>query len=241
MLKVVLNSASGQSYVLTEVQGRSPVLAPEDALRDLVGKSERVDMPVPGRSGVIPGRTRFGAIQAEVPFFLSADSGAELERVHREFRQGWSRSVPSTFVVEADRGDGPWMLPVVLDGVLPGAGVDVRARTSMTLQVPVVSPVGLFCSPVRTGTGSVTVTNHGDVVVYPKIVNSGSGGRVVSPSGAEFTLPPASEAPTIDLDPRQLKTLGVFPEGVEPGRTGVWVLPEGASLRWRIYVADPWA
>ncbi|AKN77517.1 hypothetical protein HO100_11405 [Corynebacterium ulcerans] len=241
MLKVTLISVTGRSYELTGVQGSSPVLAPEDALRGLVCKTDRSDISWPGRAGVVPGRLRLGSLQAEIPFFLSADSGTEMEEIYREFRQGWSLHQPSVFVIDADRPGGPWFFPVVLDRPLPGTGVNPRARTSMTLSVPVFCKQGVATSGVMTGEDNVTVTNFGDVIVYPKITNSGQGGQAVGPSGAAFRIPPASQAPLIDLDPGKLRIDGIFPEGVMPGKTGTWKLPPGCTLEWVIGVVDPWA
>lgn len=241
MLKVELRSANGKTYLLTGVQSQSPVLAPEEQLVGLVGQVQRTDVAVPGRPGVLPGRPRFGAIQAEVSFFLHADSGVEMEQVYKTFRQGWSMTAPSHFAVWADRPGGPWLLPVVLDKPLPGVGVDARARTSLTVPVSVFNKTGLFESELKTGTNTVTVTNSGHVDVYPKIRYSGAGGVVTSVSGARFTIPAVQAETVVDLDPMRCKLDGAFTEGVPPGANGTWLLPSGAALEWRLLVADPWA
>lgn len=241
MLKVTLESANGQSYLLTGTDAESPVLAPEDALRELRGVSQRTDLAVPGRAGVLPGMTRYGSIQTEIEFYLRAEDGEQMEQVYKLFRQGWSKTSPSQIVVEADRPGGPYTLDVVLDRDLPGVSVDARRRTQVNLPVSVFNRDGLFRSTLQSGTGTVTVTNGGDTVVYPKIRYSGSGGVVTGPSGASFTLPGASTLTTVDLDARALRLDGAFSEGVMPGATGTWQLPAGATLQWHTLVADPWA
>lgn len=241
MLSVKLHTVKGQVFLLSGTQSQSPVLAPEGVLVGLVGVSARSDMAVPGRSGVVPGRRRFSPIQQEVEFFLHADDGEEMERVYRDFRQGWSLSTPCRFEVQADDYSGPFFLDVVLDRPLPGVSVDARARTSVMLPVPVFAPLGLWRSASLSGENAVTVTNSGDEVIYPKIVYSGAGGEVVAPSGARFDLPSATDRTVIDLDPRALRLDGVFPEGVEPGQSGQWKLPAGARLEWSVLLADPWA
>lgn len=241
MLSIKLHTTKGKTYLLSGTQSQSPVLAPEGALAGLVGVIARSDMSVPGRSGVVPGRRRFSAIQQEVEFFLHADDGESMERVYQEFRLGWSMDTPCQFEVDPGNAVGPFFLDAILDRPLPGVSVDARARTSVTLSVDVFAPVGLWRSAPLSGTGNVTLTNNGDEVIYPTIAYSGAGGQVTAPSGARFTLPRVKKRVVVDLDPQSLRLDGAFPEGIEPGATGVWKLPAGAVLQWSELVADPWA
>lgn len=238
MLKVGITTAIGVSYDLTGTQATSPVLAPEDALVELRAVPSRSDVAVPGRPGVLMGRRNYGPIAQDFTFFLHADDGEQMERVYREFRQGWSPTVPVVWAITADHPLGTFYLDTVLGAELPGVGVDMRRRTSATVTVPVFSRVGLFRSAVHRGRGIVTIRNSGDATVYPRIHHNGSG-EVVCPSGARFTLPAA--AGVVDMDPERLKLAGAFPEGVPPGMTGVWRVPDGASLDWEYRVANPWA
>lgn len=240
-LKVTLTSATGKHYLLTGIERTSPVLSPIEALTNLSGKSSRSDVAVPARSGVIPGRRRFEPIQTELEFYLHADDGAEMEALYKEFRQGWSDSVASLLRVEADHPLGAFTLPLLRDQPLPGVPVDMSTRTSATVMVAVFDALGLFRSEPLSGTGTVTVTNPGDEVVYPWVTYQGAGGPVTTPSGAEFTLPPSVDEVTLQLDPRTLRLDGAFAEGIEPEATGTWVLPAGVRLGWHILVADPWA
>ncbi|MGX9140385.1 hypothetical protein ACWWUU_05715 [Corynebacterium striatum] len=235
MLRVELISSTGKTYLLTGTEAQSPVLSEEGALVELRAQVTRSDLSRPGRPGVIAGRRNYGPIDVGIPFYLHADTGEELERVYREFRQGW-RGV-STFKVEADHPLSPLFLDVTA-GVLPGVSVDVRRRTMVALSVPVFSEKGLFRTSVQYGTGTVTVTNSGAVTVYPRIVAT-AGGKVTCPSGASFSLPAGSS--TVEMSSEGLMLEGAFPEGVEPGRSGTWVLPAGARLEWVLQVADPWA
>lgn len=241
MLKVTLTSAIGKKYLLTGTRQSSPVVCPEEALVGLVADEDRTDVAVPGNAGVIPGMRRYGAIQTDLPFMLNADTGEEMEALYREFRQGWSRSKPCVMQVEADRPGGPYFLDLVLDRHLGGVPVDMSRRTSAVVTVPVFNAGGMFRSALKTGTGRVTVTNSGDVPVYPKIRNLGAGGVITTPSGARFTLPKSTTATVVDTDPRRLRLPGAFPESVPPGKSGTWVLPAGASLEWTLLVVDPWA
>lgn len=241
MLEVTLTSAIGKTYLLTGSTRTSPVLAPVEALTPLSGTVSRSDLAVPGRSGVIPGRARFEPIQADVEFYLHADTGEQMERVYREFRQGWSKSIPSTLRVNADHPLGAFFLDLWLGQPLAGVPVDMRRRTQATVVASVFSPKGLFRSAPLSGEGEVTVSNMGDEIIYPRVGYEGEGGEVVSPSGARFTLPPVAEYTVIDLDPRRLRLDGAFPEGVPAGESGTWILPEGATLLWHVEVADPWA
>lgn len=241
MLQVFLTSATGRRYELTGSGLAHPVLAPEGGLVELVGRAQRSDVAVPGRAGVLAGRRRYGPIAAAVPFFLHAADGEQLERVYAEFRQGWSMDTPSVLEVHADHHAGPFLLDLLLDREIDGVPVDMRRRTSSIVSVPVFSPEGMYRTRGESGTGTVTVTNWGDSVLYPSIRYSGPGGEVTAPSGARFTLPVADMEMVVPLDPQSLRLEGAFPEGVLPGSTATWVVPEGAALEWSVRVADPWA
>lgn len=244
MLNVVLISALGDEWRLSGTGQDSSVLSPYGSLVELRANVSRSDLPVPGGAGVLPGARRFGPISTELEFFLKARDGEALEEMHRRLRQGWAaatRSNPCVISIESDNPLSPLAFELVVDGVLPGVPVDMRRRSAETLRVPVVCFDGVAKSSVMAGTGSVTVTNHGDVPVWPKIRYQGAGGAVTNPSGAKFTLPRATAETIIDLDPRMLRLDGAFPESVPPGGAGVWVLPAGAQLEWTLGVADPWS
>lgn len=244
MLNVVLITALGDKWRLSGTDRDSEVLSPYGALVELRANASRSDLPVPGGAGVLPGVRRFGPISTELEFYLKARDGEDLEDVHRRLRQGWAAATPDNpcvIIIESDNPLSPLTFELVVDGVLPGVAVDMRRRSAETLTVPVVCFDGVAKSSVMTGKETVTVTNYGDVSVWPKIRYEGAGGVVTNPSGAKFTLPRATEETIIDLDPRVLRLEGAFPESVPPGATGAWVLPAGAQLEWTLGVADPWS
>lgn len=247
MLDVRLTTVTGKTYRLTGTDTTSQVLAPEEAFTALVATSNRSDMAVPGRSGTIPGVGRYAPIQVDIPFYIHADNGDEMEAIYKEFRQGWNvwkpggRAKPCTLAVHADHPEGEFYLDLYADQPLPGVPVDMRRRTSTTITVKGFAPLGLFHSKVHTATGAFTITNTGDEFIYPKLRYSGAGGQVTSPSGATYTLPAAATSTLIDTDPQELRLDGAFPEGVAPGKSGTWRLPTGVTAEWSVLVADPWA
>lgn len=244
MLNVVLITALGDEWRLSGTDRESEVLSPYGSLVELRATASRSDVQVPGGAGVLPGARRLGAISTELEFYLKARDGEDLEDVHRRLRQGWAAATPDNpcvIIIESDNPLSPLTFELVVDGVLPGVAVDMRRRSAETLMVPVVCFDGVAKTSTMTGTNTVTVTNYGDVPVYPKIRYSGAGGVVTTPSGATFTLPRSAEETIVDLDPKVLRLDGAFPEGVPPGSTGVWVLPAGAQLEWTLGVADPWS
>ena len=244
MLNVVLITALGDEWRLSGTDQESEVLAPYGMLETLKPEVTRSDLQVPGGAGVLPGARRFGPISTVLEFYLKAREGEDLEDTHRRLRQGWAAATwsnPCVIRIESDNPLSPLTFELVVDGVLPGVSVDMRRRSAATLSVPVLCADGVAKSSVMTGKGNVTVTNHGDVNVWPKIRYQGAGGVVTNPSGAKFTLPRAAEETIIDLNPRVLRLDGAFPENVPPGGTGVWVMPAGAQLEWTLGVADPWS
>lgn len=115
---------------------------------------------------------------------------------------------------------------------------------------------GVWLARRHATTSSVTVTNPGDVMVWPKIRWKGAGGQVTAPSGATFTLPPTKDYRIINLDPSSScevtdthgtldadlwrKLWGVFGEGVPVGEARTYTLPKGAEMMWSVGYFNPW-
>lgn len=143
-----------------------------------------------------------------------------------------------------------WELPCRLAAGLPAPGVIPRRGASVA--VSLVSDVGVWVKPMS-GMGSVTVTNHGDVPVWPTIAWDGAGGPVILPSGATFALPAVPSPRVVDLtrsssgvvrddsgrvDREVTRKLLMIAECVPVGGTAKFTAPEGATLHWGIGVLD---
>lgn len=104
------------------------------------------------------------------------------------------------------------------------------------------------------GQDTVTVTNYGDIPVWPKIVWEGAGGQVVLPSGAHFTLPEVDELHELSLsrqnsgfvrdksgavDRALTKQVGAVGECVPRGKERTYQLPDGVRLLWDVGLLDP--
>ncbi|OFN33609.1 hypothetical protein [Corynebacterium sp. HMSC072A04] len=243
-MEVTLVTGTGEEYLLTGSERTSRVLAPEGALVSLTGEAERSDLAVPARSGVVPGKRRFKPVDTTIEFLLVAESHEEMERLYWSFRRAWLKTVaakdPAPCVFRIDGARGTFFVDAVLGGVLPGVDVEPARRLSMRLEVPVFNARGLARSAAFVQSGTVTVTNTGDGVIYPKIRRNGTYGYIVSPSGARFHA--GTKMPdVIDTDPMVLREDGIPPEGVEPGETATWELPGSRiELEWCQLVADPW-
>lgn len=242
-MEVTLITGTGEEHLLTGSEYTSRVLAPMGALVSLTGQVERSDLAVPSRSGVVPGKRRYKPIDTSIEFLLVADTHEEMEQLYWSFRRAWLKTVaardasPCVFRIEGARGT--YFVDAVLGGTLPGVDVEPGSRSSMQLEVPVFNSRGLARSTMFLEEGTVTVTNTGDGVIYPKIRRNGAAGSIVYPSGASSHLG-LDKPDVIDTDPMVLRIDEVFPEGVEPGDQASWRLPPGMQLEWAQLVADPW-
>ena len=249
MLKATLITATGKRHLLTGTESESAVLAPEAAFETLVAETSRSDQEVPSRAGVLAGRTRFGALERDIEFYLHAETGEEMEQVYRKFRQGFSlwdakrrpRPKPAVLELATDHPAGPLYLDVWLSRPLPGAPVDMSKRTSTTVTASLFNPDGLFRTSTVKGTDAVRVENLGDEIIYPRLEGVASGGTVSVPSGARFEWPSNGRPVSVSLDPQDLRLPGAFPEGVPPGSAGTYRVPKGVTVSYSTLYADPWA
>ncbi|WP_211440132.1 hypothetical protein [Corynebacterium glutamicum] len=237
-----MKTPHGDSWDLLGSPLTSQVMAPLGALQTLVGSVIRNDVAHPGGVGVIPGQTKFGALQVPMEFYLESDDMAGVDHKFRKAFSLWSETAEPV-VIEVDAGHemGKFYWDVWLSQPLPVWSVRPDRVDSETITAQLFNPLGLARSDPMTGEGIVTVTNPGDVTVYPDFVYSGFGGVVETPSGAVFTLPDVSELTVIKTDPKNLKLDGAFPEGVPAQSMGEWTLPPGVKAVWEIRVADPWS
>lgn len=249
MREVTLTTVTGKKYLLTGDESESEVLAPYGEFEPITGQASRSDQVVPSRAGVVPGRTRYGALEFDVEFYLHAPSGEEMERVYREFRQGfkvWApdraqRPKPATLELKTFHPASPLYLDVWLSKPLPGAPVRPKARTSLTITASLFNPDGLFRTEPTKGTGAVKVANPGDGFIFPRLEGTGGGGVVKGPSGATWPWPSTGTPVAVDLDPRALRLAGALPEGIPPGGTGTYTVPAGVTVSYSVLYADPWA
>ena len=146
---------------------------------------------------------------------------------------------------------------VRLNGASSDLEVDDATADVWSLSIPLAIDAGYWETGPFRKSGNVTVTNSGQVYIWPEIVWEGAGGKVTLPSKAEFTLPAVENIRRLHLDPQRshqvLNGLGVrddelwrkirgqiISEGVPPGQSRQYALPSGAFLEWRIGVLDPW-
>lgn len=148
---------------------------------------------------------------------------------------------------------GDFRLPCRL--AAPHVAPAVRPHRGAVFEVTVVGDGGVWLSHYE-NTNIVTVTNWGDVPVWPEIVWEGAGGEVKLPSGAVITLPAVDGEHYLSLDRRnaglirdsagvvnrELSALvDVVGESVPVGEEKQFSLPEGALMSWDIGVFDAWS
>ncbi|MCI6205772.1 MAG: hypothetical protein SPK00_07685 [Corynebacterium glucuronolyticum] len=167
---------------------------------------------------------------------------------YRKVRRMFSESKPGWLVLDR------WRLCCRLAEGLPAPGV--IPQRGATVRVSLIGDAGVWVQRFSS-TGNVTVTNHGDVPVWPRIMWKGAGGPVVMPSGASFILPAVSENRVVDLRrsaggrvtipdtgvvdrPLSKQTL-VISEMVPPGLRARFTVPVGATLSYEVGVLDVFA
>lgn len=188
--------------------------------------------------------------------FARADGGKSAAEVWVKLRQDFTWRAPfGTLVVESPLGLASAV--VRLHGELPPPETDELAAEVKQLRIPLSNDSGVWWLETQQSVGTVTVSNFGDVTIWPEIVWDGAGGVVKLPSGATFNLPAVRGEHLISLHPQRTRCVldaqgqfadalhkqlqgVILPEGVPVGVTGVFTVPHGAKLQWKVGVLDPW-
>ena len=212
-----------------------------DTLTGFVGVFEDTPVQSVGVPGAVVDFRDRVVQQMTGAFTLVVFSRGQWEQVRRDF----STREYGTLVLD---NDGLFELPVRLAESLPTPG-HVPAVGSR-LEVSMIADTGVWGS-VASDSGTVEVTNWGDVPLWPEIVWNGAGGDVVLPSGVGFRIPRVSTEHRLSLDRRASGkainsltgakvTTDAVGEMVPVGQTRSYTVPGGAKLEWRVGVFDPW-
>lgn len=247
--ELVYTSPDGDVFDLLDGSSGGPFVE-VDTLSGFVGEFEDTVVSSPGVPG---GRVDFrdrvvapmtGSFTLVVP---SRESWGGVREAFSTCRYGTLRLVSGGRVCET---------PVRLSVALPSPGV--RPGVGSRVQVELVSDGdggGVWGVREVSRENVATVTNWGDVPVWPVVVWEGRGGRVVLPSGVGFTLPavvgrhelPLARTnagrvfgPGGEVDRALSRQVGAVSEMVPVGESREYTVPDGAVLVWTVGVFDPW-
>lgn len=248
-IRVTYRGVSGREWPLTDSTLEPVVLLAAGGLKELAGRFTVDSLKTPGVAGELDLGMSVEPITGSLPVIVRAD-------VREDFISDWAVGVGAAagvLVVEGGR-ISPLELPVRLAAV--PAPPDVQGVDYFELDLSIRASGGVWLRHHQ-GVNNVTVTNYGDVMVWPEIVWSGRGGGVVLPSGARFTLPAVSGERRVSLNPYESLTVvlddgrvdrdvtravraAAFSEGVAPHSRADYALPNGAVLHWAVGFLDPW-
>lgn len=244
-------SPTGESFDLIGGGFSDDVFVEQDTLSGFVGAVEYTALNLVGRQGqyIIPRDQVVKPITGS--FTVVVKSVQAWGRFRRALRSTAAAGYP--FYSQVSYGKlllgtdvGQYQLPVRVSKIPDGPARRVRA--GMRIPIQFISDGGVW-EQWFSATGRVEVFNSGDVPVRSVLRWQGAGGRVVLPSGAGFSLP-AVRTSHVFVDGRVYGKDGVdvsltrqvagVSEQIPVGDTGVFQLPEGVWLDYRIGVFDPW-
>ena len=233
-------SPTGNEYEFLHGSDGGPFIE-LDTLTGFVAQFE--DMPV--SSVGLPGATvdiRDRVIhQMEGSFTLVVFSHEQWRQVRRDF----STREQGTLILD----DGNRLeLPCRLAASLPTPGR--VPKVGVRLEVSMIADDGVWLSRAS-ATNKVSVTNWGDVPVWPEIVWNGANCGLTLPSGAAFTLPTVSSPHRLSLSRRasgravkeatgESISTDAVGEMVPVSATRDYTLTGDARLEWSVGVLDPW-
>lgn len=258
-------SPSGEYLLMT---GRDGPAIIEDGGPELVGKFSRAVTSSSGRPGGFPRPVVVDPFEVVLACYIRPSATRTFEQEYARFRRLFEVDRDGQLQVTS-RTWGALSTPVRLGAHLPAPGVLPGARDHEQVDLPLWGKDGVFWSGWKgrefSGgyTESVTVTNPGDVWVWPEFVWwSDQPTWVTMPSGARVDLPMMGSrdkltlrmskhgVSVVDADgsPRRdvlSQVSQMWPEGVPPRSSREYKVLTGSVLgpavvRWRSGHLDPW-
>lgn len=253
-----LFSPSGESWDITSSDWSAGLRA--GGIEGMVGVPTDVPIVVPGWPGQVVASQRIPPMEGTLRLAVRGVGAKSAADVRSSIRRALSTRVPSVVLQLRGSSYGTVSAGLRRSGEVSAPRVDPRSEdVILGVDVPVKEDLGFWSTSEVTGQGIVTVTNFGDVDIYPRLTWEGDGGDVIMPSTASFNLPaledgqrrtlelsPAESMVVLDddgeVDPVLWKMLRgvVLPEMVPAGQARTYHLPDGATLAWRLGVLDPW-
>lgn len=233
-------SPTGHEYEFLNGSDGGPFVE-MDTLTGFVGVFEDTPVQSVGVPGAVVDFRDRVVQQMTGAFTLVVFSRGQWGQARRDF----STREYGTLILDSGRR---FELPVRLAESLPTPG-HVPAVGSR-LEVSMIADTGVWLSRAS-GKGAVTVTNWGDVPVWPEIVWKGNNQSVVLPSGVGFPLPYVMGTHRLPLNRRAsgkavgeesssvVKTDAVG-EMVPVGATREYKVTSNARVEWSVGVLDPW-
>lgn len=254
MIDITYTSPQGQAFQIGNHLHQG-VFIKEAGISGLVGAFEETSFSTVGTPGHTVTGLNVKPISAQIELHITEWGGDSVEEIFTRWRNAWSVHSSGTMTILSSIG--PLSTPVKLAAPMPDLESDLRDATGYGLRMSVTGNTGIWSTHTVGAEGTVTVTNPGDVTVWPKITWSGQGGQVTLPSKATFELPATVDQKTLwlnnaeaclvtsangDVDTDMWKQLRetVMPEGIPPAASAEFTLSQGARLEWNLGFLDPW-
>ncbi|MCX7491466.1 hypothetical protein OS127_02840 [Corynebacterium sp. P6129] len=272
MFDLIYTSPSGRTWHLSRYTHEG-VFVDEGGVEGLVGAVEEQVFASVGRAGQRLAGQQAQPLSGGLSVSVVGTADRSVMDAWLEFRADWSVRVPGTLTVVSPVL-GSVSTPVRLREVpaAPTKFLEPGAGDSMSLRLVGDDGVwwGSWLRVVSSGgdVSSVTVTNPGDVTVWPRLrVDRGCTGTITLPSGKQvsMTVPDDDEraagrwllldesesCAVLDENDRIDRALwletrpGVVTEGVPPGTERTYRIQRAAgdgtvAIEWRPGYMDPW-
>lgn len=223
----------------------------------LVGEKTVATVATVMSAGQVPTGVTVGPMDGILVLTLAPSAGGRtLDSLHSELVREFLSDKEGTLVLERDAFQ-PLFAKVRLNGVIdfPQSFLDAGDVDS-EVKIPLVADLGMWVTGPLTGTGTVTVTNNGDFLTWPRIRWMGAP-TIRLPSGVNVQLPNAASerilslnpetshevthpGGTVDSDLSDITAQLTLGESVPEGRTRTYVLSDGATLEWTLAYLNPW-
>ena len=254
MFEIDYIDPDGREWELHAKGRRHGVMVVDEGVEGFVGKAEDSVIESVGEPGQVLDAVNVGALEGSLKCVM-VPQGESIDDLFARWRSSWSRRRSGVLRLKNPRM-GTLSAAVRLAEPMGAPEIDPSGKRPVMVEISVVCDRGVWQTGEVRGSNIVTVTNFGDVALWPSVEWLGAGGQVTLPSGATFSLPsvtgkrimhlnPAESLVVKDLAGKTDRTLWqqlapvAWAEPVLPDQTAQFKVPAGAELVWRVGVLDP--
>lgn len=252
--RITFIPATGERLVLLQPGGSDTDIS-YGGISGMVGEFDVSTKNAVGMPGQVVTTRNLKPMKGTLEILGDTRGGRTIEEIESQIRQAFTQDEEGVLVLERD--SRPRLrCRARADGAIPPPREVLEDAQDTELKVSLIADIGAWYRDRVSQSGTVTITNTGDIFLWPTIAWE-SAGTLTLPSGLVYSLPAVSGLHRLSLDPftshevlrpdgtvneaaTALTEVMWLGEGVPKGQTRTYKTTGGVRVEHALIIRDPW-